>query len=356
MSRKFYFFRLIFIFFAALIVVPFVVIPSMAFSADKIELRLNYPGPESPPSTHPISQGIAFFKERLEEKSEGRFEVTIYWGGALYPDDSTQYEAIRAGRTIQMGESSGGRMGRDIPETYFLELPFMFDDMAHVQRFLYGSNDSFTPDGPFHEIMRPIYQKNGYRLMSVQQYGFNNFISSKRYLKEPSDFKGLNLRIRQSDLAATITTALGATPQAIPYMETYTALSQKTVDGAECPFAVIQGVAWHETGDYLTVTRHSLLTAAWLMNPKWYDELPNDMKKILNETFVEMNQFVFETQQDLEHKMPWIMINERPTNNFSGITMRQREALVRATEPVRDEYLKRIDNPALKEALDATRK
>ncbi|MDH4266852.1 MAG: TRAP transporter substrate-binding protein [Deltaproteobacteria bacterium] len=306
--------------------------PSEAFAAEPILIKFNYAGPKTPPSLHPLSQAIAYFGQQLEKKSKGRFKVEIYWGASLYKDDPTQYSALRS-NVIQMCEVSGGRLGGEIPETFLMELPFAFKDMDHVYTFL---------TGPGLKLFEPLYLKKGYKLLSYWQYGLQNFISSKGFLAKPADFQGVKLRIRPSKLVASTLEAIGASAQVIPYMDTYTALQLKTVDGAECPLAVIQAVKWHETGNYVSISRHSLLFAAILINPKFYNGLPDDLKKVLHETIDESTMFGRKVQEDVEHKMPWIMMSENNAIQFKWLTNKERMALRDKVKPVWDEYKKKI--------------
>jgi C4-dicarboxylate-binding protein DctP len=304
-----------------------------ARAAKPILIKFNYAGPKSPPSMHPLSQAIGFLGRKLEENSGGRFKVEIYWGASLYKDDPTQYAALRS-NVIQMCEVSGGRLGGEIPETFLMEFPFIFKNMEHVYRFM---------DGKGKKLFEPLYLKHGYKLLGFWPYGFQNFVCSKGFLAEPANFKGVKLRIRPSKIVAAQMEALGASAQAIPYMDTYNALQLKTVDGAECPLAVIQAVKWHETGDYITISRHSLLFAAMLVNPKFYDGLPSDLKKILDDTFQEATSFEHDTQENVEYKMPWIMMSERPSLKFKWLTEKQREVLRKACMPVWEKFGKNID-------------
>jgi TRAP-type C4-dicarboxylate transport system substrate-binding protein len=320
----------------------FVTVPTNLSAAENpIELKFNYPGPKAPPSKHPLSQGVTYFLEKLEENSQGGFKTKQYAGGTLYRDDATQYAAIRD-NVIQMGESSGGRLGSEIPPVYLMALPFVFDNMEHVRRFFYGPSGFNPKNGPAQKLFAPLYEEHGYKLAGYVQYGFQNFVSSKGFLAKPEDFKGVKFRIRQSKLAERIMESLGGSAQAIPYMETYTALSMGTVDAAECPLAVIQAVKWHETGDYITISRHSLLFAALLANPGWYNGLSADLKKIFDDTIAEACEFEFKTQQDIEHKMPWIMMSERPSLKFKWLTDEERGVLRSQTQSLRDEYKEKI--------------
>ena len=317
---------------------------SNALAEKPILIKFNYAGPKSPPSMHPLSQAIEYLGKKLEENSKGRFKVEIFWGASLYKDDPTQYAALRS-NVIQMAEVSGGRLGGEIPETFLMEFPFIFSDMNHVYRFMDTSGK---------KLFEPLYLKKGYKLMGLWPYGFQNFVCSKGFLAAPEDFKGVKLRIRPSKIVASQMEALGASAQPIPYMETYTALQLKTVDGAECPLAVIQAVKWHETGDFITISRHSLLFAAIIVNPKFYNDLPKDLQKVFDDTFNEATKYEHDVQENIEYKMPWIMMSERPQLQFKWLTEKERSALKEKTKPVQEKFGKKIPQEFF-EAIEATR-
>jgi C4-dicarboxylate-binding protein DctP len=321
-----------------------VLLHSNALAEKPILIKFNYAGPKAPPSMHPLSQAIAYLGEKLEENSKGRFKVEIYWGASLYKDGPTQYAALRS-NVIQMAEVSGGRLGGEIPETFLMEFPFIFSDMNHVYRFM---------DTAGKELFEPLYLKKGYKLVGLWPYGFQNFVSSKGFLAEPADFEGVKLRIRPSKIVAAQMEALGASAQPIPYMETYNALQLKTVDGAECALAVVQAVKWHETGDFITISRHSLLFAAIIVNPKFYNGLPDDLKKVFDDTFAEVTKFEHDVQENIEYKMPWIMMSERPVLQFKWLNEKERAALKEKTKPVQEKFGKKIPQKFF-DAIEATR-
>ena len=322
----------------------FMAMEAPVFAEKTYHIKFNYAGPKSPPSMHPLSQSIGLLAEKLEANSNGRFKVDVYWGASLYKDDHTQYSALRS-NVIQMAEISGGRLGGEIPETFLMEFPFAFSDMGHVYRFL---------DGKGMKLFEPLYMKRGYKLVGFWPYGFQNFVNNKGFLAKPADFKGVKLRIRPSKIVASQMEALGASAQVVPYMETYMALQLGTVNGAECPLAVIQAVKWHETGDYITISRHSLLFAAIVVNPKFYNKLPSDLKKIFDDTFAEVTKKEHQIQEEVEYKMPWIMMSERPSLQFKWLTEKERNVLKETVAPVWTQYGKSISQKFY-DALESTR-
>ena len=171
---------------------------------------------------------------------------------------------------------------------------------------------------------------------------------------KPEDVKGVKFRIRQSKLAAEITEAFGGSAMAIPFMESYTALSLKTVDASECPLYLIFAVKWHETGDYITISRHSLLSGTFIANLAWYNGLPKDLKKILDDTVEEAVEFLFKASSSMEQIMPWIIMSQKPSLQFKWLSQKERGELKEQVKPLLYKYKKTIPKEFW-DAVEATR-
>jgi C4-dicarboxylate-binding protein DctP len=340
--------------FTVILVVGLAVVPNEALAKEKpIIVKIPTLMPKSPPSMAPSCRMLAFFEKRLEEKSGGRFDAKIYWGGSLYRDDPTCYAALKD-NVVQIAIPAGARMGGEIPEVILYSLPFVFQNMEHFRRFAYGPK-GFTPlGGPGSKLYAQLFEKKGYKFLTLLPTAFQNFISSKKFLVTPEDFKGVKFRIRQSKLAADITEALGGSAQAIPFMESYTALSLKTVDASECPLYLIFAVKWHETGDYITISRHSLLSGSMIANLSWYNGLPDDLKKIFDDTVAEAVQFLYKASTSMEQMMPWIMMSKKPSIKFKWLSEDERGKLKEQVKPLLDKYRKTIPKEFW-DAVEATR-
>ena len=340
--------------FAVTLMAGLTTLPTETLAEDKpIIVKLAVNVPKYPPSRNPGSMFVDFIGKKLEANSKGRFEMKIYWGGSLYKDDPAEYAAIRD-NVIQVGLSTAGRMGGEIPEIYLYSLPFMFKDWDHVRRFFYGPVGFKPNGGPGTKLYESLYAKQGYKVISFMPVGFNNFVSKKGFLEKPGDFKGVKFRVRQSKLAAEIMEALGGSAHAIPFMETYTALSLGTVDASECPLYLIAATKWYETGNYVTISRHSMMNTVFLTNPTFYNSLPPDLKKVWDDTWEEGIQFYFKIVQDMEMKMPWVMMSQRPSLQFKWLSEDQRGKLKEHIKPLLDEYRKTIPKEFW-EAVEATR-
>ncbi len=85
--------------------------------------------------------------------------------------------------------------------------------------------------------------------------GFRQITTSNKPINTPDDLKGLKLRVPVSPLFTSMFRALGTSPTAINFVEVYTALQTKVVDGQENPLALIDAAKFYEVQKYLLAHR-----------------------------------------------------------------------------------------------------
>jgi len=69
----------------------------------------------------------------------------------------------------------------------------------------------------------------------------------------------------------------------IPFLELYTSLQTKVVDGQENTLQNIVAQKFYQVQKYLTLSGHLMGVGATLVNEKWYQSLPDDLKLALVE-------------------------------------------------------------------------
>jgi C4-dicarboxylate-binding protein DctP len=72
--------------------------------------------------------------------------------------------------------------------------------------------------------------------------------------------------------------ALGASPQQVPYGETYMALKTNVVDGQENPCSNIAEMKFYEVQKYFTEVNYQIHPDPFFVSVAWYDALPGDLK------------------------------------------------------------------------------
>ena len=88
-----------------------------------------------------------------------------------------------------------------------------------------------------------------------------------------------------------LTRALGAIPQVMAFSEVYQALQTGVVDGTENPPSNFYTQKMHEVQKYLTLSNHHYLAYAVIVNKKFWDGLPPDIRKTLEGAMADATKY-----------------------------------------------------------------
>src|SRR5690242_5414671 len=133
----------------------------------------------------PKGKGAEYFKKLAEERTKGRVKIEVYPNSTLYKDGE-EMEALQLG-SVQMLAPSLAKFGPlGVREFEVFDLPYMFDDYAQLDQVTEGAVGKslfkkLEPKG----IVGLAYWHNGFKVMSAN-----------KPLREPSDMKGLKMRIQ----------------------------------------------------------------------------------------------------------------------------------------------------------------
>jgi len=137
--------------------------------------------------------------------------------------------------------------------------------------------------------------------------GFRQITTSNKPINEPNDLKGLKLRVPVSPLFTSMFRALGTAPTAINFVEVYTALQTKIVDGQENPLALIEAAKFYEVQKYCSLTGH-MWEGFWMVaNRRNWEQLPEDLRattaRLLNEGAVKQREDMAKLNTTLEAQL-----------------------------------------------------
>ena len=92
------------------------------------------------------------------------------------------------------------------------------------------------------------------------------------------DLKGMKLRVPVSPLFTSMFRALGTSPTAINFVEVYTSLQTKVVDGQENRLALIEAAKFYEVQKFCSLTGH-MWEGFWMVaNRRNWEQLPADLR------------------------------------------------------------------------------
>ncbi|MDN6322120.1 MAG: TRAP transporter substrate-binding protein [Halomonas sp.] len=216
-------------------------------------------------STSHYSVGADAFKETLERLSDGEFTVTEHTSGSL-GGEREMIEGLQIG-TVDVVITSTGPLGNFVPESYVLDLPFLFKDYDQARCVLDSElGDELLEKVGEHDLVGLAWSENGFRHMT----------NSQREIATPADAEGLRVRTMENAVHQEAFRQMGARPTPMAFPELFTALQQGTVDGQENPITVIVATNFWEVQDYLSLTGHVYSPAIVLGSPILLDGLSDE--------------------------------------------------------------------------------
>lgn len=218
----------------------------------------------------PKGKAAQRFKELAEARTGGRVRVEVYPNSQLYKDKE-EMEALQLG-SVQMLAPSLAKFGPlGVKEFEVFDLPYLFKDTAAFHAVTEG------PLGA--ELFRKLEPK-GIRGLAYWDNGFQ-IMSANRPLRQVGDFKGLKMRIQASKVLDAQMRALGAVPQVMAFSELYQALQTGLVDGTEGVPSNFYTQKIYEVQKHMTLSNHGHLAYAVIVNKKFWDGLPADVRTSL---------------------------------------------------------------------------
>ena len=228
----------------------------------------------------PKGKGAERFKELAEKATKGRVKVEVYPNSTLYKDKE-EMEALQLG-AVQMLAPSLAKFGPlGVKEFEVFDLPYIFPSKDVLYRVTEGpvGKDLFRKLEP-KGITGLAYWDNGFKIMS-----------SNKPMRMPADFKGMKMRIQSSKVLDAQMRALGANPQVMAFSEVYQALQTGVVDGTENPPSNLYTQKMHEVQKHVTVSDHGYLGYAVIVNKKFWDGLPADIRTQLESAMKDATKY-----------------------------------------------------------------
>jgi C4-dicarboxylate-binding protein DctP len=228
----------------------------------------------------PKGQAAERFKQLAEKATNGRVKIEVYPNSQLYKDKE-ELEALQLG-AVQMLAPSLAKFGPlGVKEFEAFDLPYIFPSKTALYNVTEG------------EIGKSLLKKLEPKGITGLAFWDNGFkvMSANKPLHNPSDFKGLKMRIQSSKVLDAQMRALGANPQVLAFSEVYQALQTGVVDGTENPPSNMYTQKMHEVQKYVTVSNHGYLGYAVIVNKKFWDGLPPDIRAALDKAMKEATTF-----------------------------------------------------------------
>ncbi|MEQ9487970.1 MAG: TRAP transporter substrate-binding protein DctP [Alphaproteobacteria bacterium] len=244
--------------------------PTIAISAD---MTLKLAGVH--PADHYGTQMMEQIKSEVESAGVG-LTIELYPASQLGSGEELMEDAIRGNVDIVR---SFVYAHRD-PALEINSVPFLatsWDDMARV----YGSRES-----AYSQIMAEILDRHGLKFLGNAADGPVGIITTKM----PDNYdtvgdKGLNVRVWSSEVAKSVTEALGFRATTMNWSETLSAVQSGVVDGAHCCTAQLAYVhfAKSDIGSYYIPYNAIAETTTYYASKRTWEKLSKEQQDVIQE-------------------------------------------------------------------------
>jgi C4-dicarboxylate-binding protein DctP len=260
---------------------------AVANAADPIVIKFSHVVANDTPKGH----AAEFFAKRAGELTKGAVKVEVYANSTLYKDKE-EMEALQLG-AVQMLAPSLAKFGPlGVKEFEVFDLPYLFDNYAELHK---------VTQGPVGEQLLKKLEPKGIRGLAYWDNGFKVF-SANTPINVPEDLKGKKMRIQSSKVLEEQMRTLSSLPQSMAFSEVYQALQTGVVDGTENPPSNLYTQKMHEVQKYLAVTDHGYLGYAVIVNKKFWDGLPADIRGQLEQAMKDATEVANKTAKEDNEK------------------------------------------------------
>jgi C4-dicarboxylate-binding protein DctP len=218
-----------------------------------------------------------------------------------------------------------------VKEFEVFDFPFIFDDFADLHKIT---------QGPIGASLLAKLEPKGIKGLAFWDNGFKSF-SANTPIKTPADLKGKKMRIQSSKVLEEEMRSIGAMPQVMAFSEVYQALSTGVVDGTENPISNLYTQKMHEVQKYLTLTNHGYLGYAVIVNKKFWEGLPADVRGQLEQAMKEATVFANKIAQEENDKALDEVRKSGKTIVYTP-TKEERMAFKKAMAPVHTKMTDRV--------------
>ena len=278
----------------------------------------------------PKGKAAARFEELAERYTDGAVDVQVFPNSQLYKDKE-ELEALQLG-AVQMLAPSLAKFGPlGVPDFEVFDLPFIFRDYQALHAVTMG---------PVGKALLARLEDKGITGLAYWDNGFK-IMSANRPLRMPADFRGLRMRIQASRVLEAQMAALGAVPQVMAFSEVEQALRAGLVDGAENTPSNMYTQGMNAVQPYATVSNHGYLGYAVIVNSKFWDELPDDLRAALERAMAEATDYGNSIAKG-ENDAALAAMRAAGTTEFHELTETERAAWMAALLPVQDAMADRI--------------
>lgn len=286
---------------------------------------------------HPTHIGMLAFEKEIESKLGDKYDIQIYPSELL----GTQTNMVQLTQTgaIEISVASNSILETFDKQYELFNLPYLFKNKEVYHAVM---NDP--------EIVDPIFKSTaaaGFETVAWLDAGIRNFYTVNTPIEEPTDLKGLKIRVQQSPTNVAMMNLFGGSATPMGFGDVYTAIQSGVIDGAENNELALTENGHGDIVKYYSYTEHQMIPDEVIVNNNFLANLSAKEREIFNAGF--------KILQDTQHEAWTIGVDEAKerAENEMGVEFNypDTEIFRQTVQPLHEKMLE--ENPSLQPMYDA---
>ncbi|MEP7764351.1 TRAP transporter substrate-binding protein [Sanguibacter sp. 25GB23B1] len=223
--------------------------------------------------THPQYLALEAMAERINEETDGRYDLEIFPNETLGSQKDT-IELVQAG-SIDFSMVAGSLLENFNPDFVVFNLPYTFDSQEHQRTTV--NDPEITGD-----LFASIEDKD-ISVLAGFHGGVRSVYNSEKPINTPEDLKGMKIRVIESDTNLSMMEAMGGSGTPMGQGEVYTAIQSGVLNGAENNESIYANLKHAEIAKYYSYTRHLMFPDYLIVNPETMADLSEEDRAVFTE-------------------------------------------------------------------------
>lgn len=303
---------------------------------NKIVIRLG--GYQGPRSVH--TRAAVRFGQALERSAGDRVTFELVPDVLALGRPSGDLPRMVESGELTLCYMASIRFTKYVPELQVFELPYVVRDRARALEALDGALGD--------RLKARMLEHSPFRALGFWDNGFRHVTNRVRPIRAPADCKGLRIRTQMSELLGKSLAALGFEPIPVDIKEFVESVATDRFHAQENPLTNTFNFNVHRHHRYITLSGHFFGASVLVCSQAQYGAWPKEVQDAVESAAREATayQHALAAAEDEE-----ILAQIDPKENeVIRLSDEEREAFVKAVEPVVATYRKSLD-PKLFEYL-----
>lgn len=241
-----------------------------------------------PPAYEYVWEPIEAFIKHVETASEGAVKINVFHSGQLFgPYD--ELPALSRG-DIDITNMTGTYPGGTVEALTLFTMPFIFDDVNHMQRAL---QQGLLDLG----MRQELAENHTTHVLGVAPWDPYEFYTKGFSIESVDDFSGKTWATTGATDARAMQ-LLGGSPTSMSSSDLYLSFERGVIDGTPRPLLTGMGRSLYEVADHITLTNFAIDTSILSINTDTWDSLTPELQNIFEEAAKARDELQFKMVND----------------------------------------------------------